>query len=188
MRCIGGSAGLIDAPAPSGEGVRVRVVSAGICGSDLNLLEWDLPFVMGHELAGTLDDGTPVAVEPIDACGICEPCREGAYNRCVARTGLVMGVGREGAMAEQCLVPATSIARLPAGVALRDACLVEPLAVAVHGVRQGGTGASPRRRHRRGRDRPDRARSPPRRSGRRSTSKPATTGNGRRRERSAPER
>ena len=35
------------------------------------------------------------------------------------------------------MVPATSIARLPAGIALKDACLVEPLAVAVHGVRQG---------------------------------------------------
>lgn len=99
---------------------------------------------MGHELAGTLDDGTPVAVEPIEPCWICAPCRDGAYNRCVLGPAMVMGVGREGGMAEQCLVPATSIARLPAGIALKDACLVEPLAVAVHGVRQGRIGASQR--------------------------------------------
>ncbi|HEY2303707.1 MAG TPA: alcohol dehydrogenase catalytic domain-containing protein [Acidimicrobiales bacterium] len=144
VRCVGGAPSLVDAPAPSGEGVRVHVVSAGICGSDLHLLQWDLPFVMGHELAGTLDDGTPVAVEPIEPCWICAPCRDGAYNRCVLGPAMVMGVGREGGMAEQCLVPATSIARLPAGIALKDACLVEPLAVAVHGVRQGRIGASQR--------------------------------------------
>jgi threonine dehydrogenase-like Zn-dependent dehydrogenase len=42
------------------------------------------------------------------------------------------------------MVPVTSIARLPGSVALRDACLVEPLAVAVHGVRQGRIGPAER--------------------------------------------
>jgi threonine dehydrogenase-like Zn-dependent dehydrogenase len=144
VRCIDGVPSLVDAPAPSGEGVNVHVVSAGICGSDLHLLQWNLPFVMGHELAGTLDDGTPVAVEPIEPCWVCPPCRDGAYNRCVKGPAMVMGVGREGGMAERCLVPATAIARLPAGIALRDACLVEPLAVAVHGIRQGRIAGSQR--------------------------------------------
>jgi threonine dehydrogenase-like Zn-dependent dehydrogenase len=116
------------------------MASVGICGSDLHLLQWNLPVVMGHELAGTLDDGTPVAVEPLAPCGECPPCRDGAYNRCVLGPAMVMGVGREGAMAEECVVPASSIARLPAGIDLRDACLVEPLSVAVHGVRRGRVG------------------------------------------------
>jgi L-iditol 2-dehydrogenase len=144
VRCVEGVPSLVEAPAPGGEGVKVRVVSAGICGSDLHLLQWNLPFVMGHELAGTLDDGTPVAVEPIAPCWVCGPCLDGAYNRCVRGPGMVMGVGREGAMAEQCRVPATAIARLPAGIDLGDACLVEPLAVAVHGVRQGRIGGTQR--------------------------------------------
>ena len=127
-----------------GEGVPVRVASAGICGSDLHLLQWDLPIVLGHELAGSLPDGTPVAVEPVDPCGECEPCLSGAYNLCVRGPSMVMGVGRDGGMAEVCLVPAGSITRLPAGVALADACLVEPLAVAVHGVRRGGIAAGER--------------------------------------------
>lgn len=116
----------------------VDVVSAGVCGSDLHLLSWDLPFVMGHEMAGTLADGTPVAVEPLAPCGVCGRCRKGDYNLCDLGPGMVMGVGRDGGMAERCLVPETSITRLPAGISLRDACLIEPLAVAVHGVRRGG--------------------------------------------------
>jgi 2-desacetyl-2-hydroxyethyl bacteriochlorophyllide A dehydrogenase len=47
-------------------------------------------------------------------------------------------------MAEECVVPASSIARLPAGVTPGEACLVEPLGVAVHGVRQGRIAASQR--------------------------------------------
>src|SRR5690606_30518599 len=50
---------------------------------------------------------------------------------------MVFGVGRDGGMAERCLVPSSAIAPLPAGVAAADGCLVEPLAVAVHGVRRG---------------------------------------------------
>ena len=51
----------------AGEGVRVRVRSAGICGSDLHILEMKFPLkcVVGHVGAGLLDDGTPVTVEPI---------------------------------------------------------------------------------------------------------------------------
>ena len=152
VRCVDGVPSLVDAPAPSGEGVKVRVVSAGICGSDLHLLAWNLPVVMGHELAGTLADGTPVAVEPIAPCWECRPCRDGAYNRCVqGPAAMVMGVGRDGGMAEECMVPVDVVARCRQSVALEDACLVEPLAVAVHGVRQGRIGADRAGRGRRGR-------------------------------------
>jgi len=145
VRCVDGVPSLVDAPAPVGGGVKVRVVSAGICGSDLKLLQWNLPSVMGHELAGTLADGTPVAVEPIAPCWECQPCLDGAYNRCVrGALAMVMGGGRDGGMAEECVVPVSSIARLPQSVALEDACLVEPLAVAVHGVRQGRIGPTER--------------------------------------------
>jgi threonine dehydrogenase-like Zn-dependent dehydrogenase len=129
----------VDVPAvvPVADEVRVRVASAGICGSDLHLLGFDLPVVMGHELAGTLDDGTPVAVEPKAPCGECETCRSGQAQHCVRGAAMVLGVGRDGGMAEECAVPASALARLPAGLPLSDACLVEPLAVGVHGVRRG---------------------------------------------------
>ena len=52
VRCLAGSPVVVPAPEPSGEGIRVRVPSAGICGSDLHLLAWNLPMIMGHEIAG----------------------------------------------------------------------------------------------------------------------------------------
>jgi len=128
---------VVEVPAAGGDGVRVRVASAGICGSDLHLLPWNLPLVMGHELAGTLADGTPVAVEPIAPCGSCDACVAGDTQRCVRGPAMVMGIGRDGGMADECVVPSSALVRLPTGVAVRDACLVEPLAVAVHGVRRG---------------------------------------------------
>ncbi len=122
----------------------MRVASAGICGSDLHLLGWSLPVVMGHELAGTLQDGTPVAVEPVDPCWRCKACTDGAYNLCERGASMVFGVGRDGGMAELCLAPPTSITRLPAGIALADASVVEPLAVAIHGVCRAGIRADHR--------------------------------------------
>jgi L-iditol 2-dehydrogenase len=138
VRCEGGAPVVVDVPTVSGDGIRVRVASAGICGSDLHLLPWNLPAVMGHELAGTLADGTLVAIEPISPCGRCPACLGGDTQRCVSGPTMIMGIGRDGGMADECMVPESSLVILPNGVSTRDACLVEPLAVAVHGVRRGG--------------------------------------------------
>jgi threonine dehydrogenase-like Zn-dependent dehydrogenase len=138
VRCVDSAASLLDVEEPSGQGVRVRVASAGICGSDLHLLDlFPLSGTLGHEFAGHLDDGTAVAVEPIDPCWSCPPCLNGDYQLCVRGPGMVIGIGRDGGMADVCVVPESSIVALPAGLKARDACLVEPLAVAVHGVRRG---------------------------------------------------
>jgi threonine dehydrogenase-like Zn-dependent dehydrogenase len=139
VRALAGKPVTLEVPTivPAEGEVRVRVASAGICGSDLHLLGYDLPVIMGHELAGTLDDGTPVAVEPKAPCGECESCRSGERQHCVRGPAMVLGVGRNGGMAEECVVPASALARLPAGLSLGDACVVEPLAVGVHGVRRG---------------------------------------------------
>jgi L-iditol 2-dehydrogenase len=66
------------------KGIKVHVRSIGICGSDLHLLEmkYPIPYIVGHEIAGTLDDGTSVAVEPAIPCEGCEYCRAGRYNLC----------------------------------------------------------------------------------------------------------
>jgi threonine dehydrogenase-like Zn-dependent dehydrogenase len=137
VRCSEGVASLVDVPEAHGDGIVVRVASAGICGSDLHLESWNLPATLGHELAGFLPDGTAVAVEPMAPCGVCPECRSGAYNLCASGPSMMIGVGRDGGMAEECLVPPSAIVPLPGGVAVGDACLVEPLAVAVHAVRRG---------------------------------------------------
>jgi threonine dehydrogenase-like Zn-dependent dehydrogenase len=144
VHAVGGEVVVEKADEPAGEGLVVTIASSGVCGSDLHLVAWGLPVVMGHEFAGTLADGTPVAVEPLDPCGTCDACLDGAYNLCGLGPGMIFGVGRDGGMADRCLVPAAAISPLPAGLALGDACLAEPLAVTVHGVRRGDVRATDR--------------------------------------------
>lgn len=144
VRYAGGGVAVTDVPEPSGEGVDVRVVSAGICGSDLHMTGFGITATIGHEFAGLLPDGTPVAVEPLAPCGTCPPCAGGRYNHCTTGPGMVLGVGRDGGMAERARVPAAALVPLPAGVRVQDACLVEPLAIAVHGIRRAALNGSER--------------------------------------------
>jgi len=139
---------VLEAPPSRGDGVRVRIQSAGICGSDLHLIS-DSPLgpiavILGHELAGTTDDGTAVAIEPLAPCESCEACARGDYNLCVLGPGMIFGVGRDGGMADELSVPARAIVPLPSAVALRDASLVEPLAVVVYALRRSGLRANQR--------------------------------------------
>ena len=135
-----GQVELRDVAKAEGDGVRVRVRSAGICGSDLHMLELKFPIkcIAGHEVAGLLDDGTPVAVEPVSPCNECEHCRRGDYNLCRSATASLLGVGRDGCMADELRVPQRCIIPLPSNVDVKYACVVEPLAVAVHGLRKAG--------------------------------------------------
>ena len=147
VRCHDGHVHLTQVERPEGEGVRVRIAAAGICGSDLHLISAGFPMAatFGHEFAGVTDDGTAVAIEPIAACGACAACRRGAYNHCeLGAFATTIGVGRDGGMAEEVVVPARCLVRLPSGLATRDACLTEPLAVAVHGVTLAGVAPSDR--------------------------------------------
>jgi threonine dehydrogenase-like Zn-dependent dehydrogenase len=116
--------------------VLVHVRSAGICGSDLHMIDkgFPIPGTLGHEVAGTLADGRAVALEPLAPCGHCDMCVRGDYFSCRLGAGMLYGVGRDGGMAEQIRVPERCIVPLPANVDAADACLVEPLAVAVHGI------------------------------------------------------
>lgn len=137
VRCCDKQVQVVDVPAPSGEGVRVKVRSAGICGSDLHMIAgpFEIPTTLGHEVAGVLSDGRAVALEPLAPCGHCDMCVQGDYGLCRLSAAMVYGVGRDGGMAEEIIVPATAIVPLPNNVSAADACLVEPLAVAAHGIR-----------------------------------------------------
>jgi len=140
VRYESGAVRVVEAETPRGEGVRVRVSACGICGSDLAMLDGGFPVtgIPGHEIAGSLADGTDVAIEPVAPCGACEFCRTGDYQVCRAGIEIIYGVGRDGGMAEEILVPARCLVRLPAGLDPRHAALVESLAGAVHGLRRAG--------------------------------------------------
>jgi threonine dehydrogenase-like Zn-dependent dehydrogenase len=94
--------------------------------------------IPGHEIAGELRDGTAVAIEPVIGCGTCECCLRGEYNLCPTQIERFLGIGRDGGMAEEIVVPESCLVPLAPGVSVKDACLVEPLAVAVHGLRRAG--------------------------------------------------
>jgi threonine dehydrogenase-like Zn-dependent dehydrogenase len=125
---------------PTGPGVRVKIDSCGVCGSDLHLLqsEFELPCTLGHEMAGTTEDGTRVAIEPIRPCGSCGWCLRGDYNRCELGSAAVIGIAFDGGMADEIIVPERCLVALPEPVSTADACLVEPLAVTLHGLRRAG--------------------------------------------------
>jgi threonine dehydrogenase-like Zn-dependent dehydrogenase len=126
---------LADVPEPRGEGVRVKVISSSICGSDIHMMALDAfgDHIIGHEFAGLTADGRAVAIEPLGGCGRCGYCEEGHLVHCEAGLSL-MGVTGDGGMAEYVTVPASHLVELPSGLDIHIASLVEPLAVAVHGL------------------------------------------------------
>lgn len=137
---------LDDMPPPTGDGVLVNIRACGICGSDVTILDSGFPIfgIPGHEISGELEDGTPVAIQPIDPCGRCRYCVCGEHQVCVDGIEMVYGVGRHGGMAEQIRVPASCLVPLPRGLDATTGFLVEPLAVAVHGIRRAAIDGSQR--------------------------------------------
>jgi 2-desacetyl-2-hydroxyethyl bacteriochlorophyllide A dehydrogenase len=122
---------------PTGPGVRLHVASAGICGTDMSFAAMGLrDFIYGHEFAGTTSDGRAWAVEPTLYCGHCAQCASGSVQRCDGEGHGFLGVFRDGGMASEITVAEFTLLPLPDGLPVQDACLVEPAAVAWHGVRR----------------------------------------------------
>jgi threonine dehydrogenase-like Zn-dependent dehydrogenase len=139
---------LVELPDPEAApgGVVVRVDGCGICGSDLTSYKVGLftGTVPGHELAGVVETvgdqvtgwsaGDEVVIDPKIPCGVCDDCRSGAGYRCAMALTAGIGFARDGGFAERVAAPAALLHRVPPGLALEHACLVEPLSVAIHGV------------------------------------------------------
>lgn len=140
VRVRDGRPRVLEVERPRGDGVRVRVGAAGICGSDLHLLALGAaPAVtLGHEVAGWAPDGRPVAVEPLEPCGRCAECAVGAYHLCDRIMAAMPGISVDGGMADEMVVPERCLVPLPRGLEVDDAALVEPLAVAIHGIELAG--------------------------------------------------
>jgi 2-desacetyl-2-hydroxyethyl bacteriochlorophyllide A dehydrogenase len=139
---------LVDAPRPELKDgwVRVAIRHVGICGTDYHIFEGNFPYfeyprIIGHELSGTviepngapLKAGDPVVINPYVNCGTCPACLEGRANCC--ETLKVIGVHADGGMADEIVIPAQNL--YPAdGISLRDAAMVEFLAIGAHAVRR----------------------------------------------------
>jgi 2-desacetyl-2-hydroxyethyl bacteriochlorophyllide A dehydrogenase len=135
----------VERPDADDSRVRVRVRGAGICGSDLHMLTWGpMPVTLGHEVAGHLDDGTPVAVWPLVPCGECDRCAAGEVTQCRSAIPHSYGIGRDGGMADEIVVEESCVVPLPDGVDVVDASLVEPIACSLHALRRAGLGGDDR--------------------------------------------
>jgi threonine dehydrogenase-like Zn-dependent dehydrogenase len=136
---------VIDMDEPQGPGELIRVAAAGICASDLMYLRYGSRQIAGHEFAGTLEDGRPVAVEAMYSCGNCPECERGSYNLCQTYgRPTALGMFDPGGMREYFVAPAYALVPLPAGLDLKDACLVEPASVAWHACHIGRVGPQTR--------------------------------------------
>src|SRR5215217_922505 len=141
-------------PDPGPGEVLVEVAAAGICGSDLEVLDGqrpaayvDYPVVPGHEWAGRVlaagpgvdgvAPGDPVVAEGLRSCGVCDRCAEGRTNICSA-TYAETGFTLPGALAERLVVPAGLLHRLPADRPLEAAALLEPAACVASGLLEAG--------------------------------------------------
>ncbi len=134
---------VVEVDEPQGDGELIRVAATGICASDLNYLDYGSTQIAGHEFAGTLEDGTAVAVEAIFGCGACAACEQGNYNRC-HRGVQGLGMTDPGGMCEWFRAPRRALVPLPEGLDVADAFLVEPASVARHACHMGAVGPGTR--------------------------------------------
>jgi len=139
-----GGVAVVDVDEPPGTGDVIAMKSTSVCASDLNYLRFGTTFILGHELAGVREDGTPVVVEAIYGCGECDQCRRGTYNLCPTHGQRALGIFADGGMVEQFRVPPERLVPVPDGLDLADASIVEPTAVSWHALRLAGTGPGTR--------------------------------------------
>lgn len=138
-------------PIPQEGELKVKVLAASICGSDLHAMNDErsvsMPVVMGHEYVGQVvetcgDVGTfqvgdwVLTLPACYSCGTCELCRAGMVTLCKERKSI--GSHKNGAMANYVVVPAKYSYKVPADAVTRKDkiayALTEPLACVVRGV------------------------------------------------------
>ena len=132
---------LEDRPVPEagpGEAL-IRVRHAGICGTDLEIVNGYMPGsgVLGHEFVGKVEacaDASWIGRRVVGginvACGSCAACAHGEGRHCEQRT--VLGIsGRDGAMATHLTLPVANLLEVPAELGDEHAVFAEPLAAAL---------------------------------------------------------
>ena len=148
----------VPVPTPGPTQVLVRVEAAAICGTDVDEVRLgpitvpvrphpvngrSAPITLGHEIVGVVADAGPaagvavgarVAPWPSQPCGRCRDCVTGHANRCSLMVSL--GMSADGGMADYLVVEGSRCVPVGADVEPERVVLVEPFAVALHGVHQ----------------------------------------------------
>lgn len=138
---------LLPVPAPAPDELLIRTLATTICTSDLNDMrenpfQMPLPRVLGHEGAGIVvgvgdavseyQVGERVTAHPVIPCLQCPSCRRGLMHLCEQMGHLALD--RDGTFAEYFCHPARRVRRVPAGMELAVAALMEPVAVCLEAL------------------------------------------------------
>ena len=132
--------------------VLIKVEYAGICGSDMHIFSGDfhprtpIPFVPGHEFAGTIVEtgenvtsyktGDRVAVDPIIWCGKCAACEQGQYPACTSLK--LLGVDLDGGFGEYVAANESMLFKLESHTPAKNAALVEVYSIGFHACNRAG--------------------------------------------------
>lgn len=136
----------VEEPKVSGELVKIKVVYAGVCGTDIHAVEGGysrtrVPVVLGHEVSGIVVEVGPEVTKvkvgdrvtsetTFSSCGHCEYCKNMELNLCPERVGI--GTNQDGAYEEYMLSHQDRVHVLPDDLKLIDAAITEPVACGVH--------------------------------------------------------
>lgn len=136
----------IDRPSAGPGELVIRVLAAGICGSDRHMYKGEyptaIPVTLGHEFCGLVEEvgdgvssfkgGELVTVDPNIACGTCPACRRGRPNLCANLKAI--GVTRDGGFADYVAVPCGQAFILPSDLDPVHGAFCEPLACCIHAI------------------------------------------------------
>ena len=127
--------------------ILVEVKAAGICGTDIRIMEGAHPandnIILGHEFCGIVKEtgedvidlklGEKVVIDPNLKCGVCSSCRCGQDNMCeFLAKGQTFGIFRNGGFAKYCVIPRRAIYPLPQDIDIIKSALIEPISCAIH--------------------------------------------------------
>ena len=134
----------IPIPEPAQGEALIKVIKAGICKTDLEIVKGYMDFdgIVGHEFVGVVeksDDESLTSARVVGeincGCTVCDACLHGDKNHCATRS--VLGIkGRNGAFAEYLTLPVENLHVVPDSVGDDEAVFVEPLAAAYRVVEQ----------------------------------------------------
>lgn len=125
----------------------LKVISAGICGRDLEhhnskLPKNKIPFIPGHEFSGIIHQisdnnkfkiGDRVVSETVySTCEKCKVCKDGNYNLCTKRKNI--GGSVDGAFSQYVRVPIKYLHKIPNSITFNEAALIEPASVTYNAV------------------------------------------------------
>ncbi len=137
--------------------VKIRMVVAGICGSDVHYYTEgkigsqvvEYPFAVGHECAGVVvatgkkvkrvRQGDVIAIEPAMPCLECDQCKAGRHHTCRKLKFLGCPGQAEGCLSEYIVMPEASCFPLTGKLTPDHGAISEPLAIGIYAVKKSGS-------------------------------------------------